>query len=316
MDIEVAPLVRDTTYLDVPAIVLEASGPEVPWERRPKAVVHVNLDATINTVIEKAAQSFDVRVRPSQYFERETGVSELIMKEVVFYAGEPDAQIATLALVEADGSAYWNIDPNEATFADILAAKDADVFLGDPSRMYLLIDKPLLPVGNGYHYWSEALRALMALHDYVKAVGSEIDAYVEIGGAIYAFSRVIRHFGLNLRGDINKYAQLFKIPRTSEQVATLLKVPEENVPSIMHFFGFQQTGDGYWRAINEPHRQELVELGAVIDIAGRWYMSEEVLSKGLREILALPAGERSKQADGIFRRLRYEEWERDYEGGS
>lgn len=129
VDIEVALLVRDTTYLTVSDQFQGLAGPDANWKIRPKTTVRAKPRTTLNTVIAKAARELGVEVKPSDYFPAGTKVSDLYMHEYVFHGDLPGLQVAPLILLNADGSAQWYFDPDEVTFADVQAVHDADAFL-------------------------------------------------------------------------------------------------------------------------------------------------------------------------------------------
>lgn len=106
-------------------------------------------------------------------------------------------------------------------------------------------------------------------------------------------------------GDLKHYESLFKVARNTQQAATLLRIREEDVPAILHFLGLELARDEYWRPSNKPERRELAELAAA-DAGGHWSLRVDSLREGLAEILALPPGQRRKQAEGILRRQAFE----------
>jgi hypothetical protein len=213
------------------------------------------------------------------------------------------------AILNSDGSAQWWYSPDAVTVGDVLAAREADVFLGSPHRLYVVVDEPPEGVGNGLDYWFELIRALAHVQEYAKAAADVAAPWVELGGIVLAARaaiQAVRSRWDDTGGDLNHYASLFKVARNTQQAAALLRIREEDVPAILHFLGLELARDGYWRPSNKPERRELAELAAVADAAGHWSLRADSLREGLAEILALPPGQRRKQAEGILRRQAFE----------
>lgn len=188
--------------------------------------------------------------------------------------------------------------------SDILVARQAEVFLGDPERFYLLIDEPLLPVGNGLDYWQQVFQTLGDLHAVLKSAGQEVEPYVLFGGILLSTRKFVESQKGKLYGaKLKNYQQLFRLPRTDQQVAVLLGVDVASVPNLMGLFGLRKDPDGYWRPLHSPEMDELRELSLIIDTVSQWHLDHELREAVFADVLSHPVGDRAKHAEPSIRRV-------------
>jgi hypothetical protein len=137
----------------------------------------------------------------------------------------------------------------------------------------------------------------------------DVAAFGSVVAGAVSVARKVGHRLEATGGDFSKYERLFRLGRTSGQVAVLLGINEEDMPPIMHFLGFELDRPGVWRVGNAPDRELPRELALVANTAAHMHLGADVLQNGLAELLRVPQGERARQAEGIFRQLQYREVE-------
>lgn len=312
MDVEIAAvqLAREALFAGPPAVETSLD-PMVSWSNRPTVVVDVPDNALVVDVLDAGATKLGLKVRSSEIWSSETRPSEAL-SGLYFGAGDGEGVVELEAILNDDGSAQWWFDPSTVTIADVVAAREAGLLMGDPSRLLVLVDEPPPGVGNGLDFWFEVLRVLPELQQFAKAAADAVGPWATLGGATIGAWKVIKSVWRRwdtTGGDLARYQQLFRLARTTSQVAALLKIEEDDVAPLLQFLGMDQHRDGYWRRSNEPDRQQFAELAQVADTAAHMHLSAGALSKGLQEVLALPPGGRSKVAEGIFRRMTRKELE-------
>jgi hypothetical protein len=307
MEIEVAPLLRTTSAFKGPRKILGRCGPDVPWEQRPKTVISLKPETTIGEIVDRAAHALKLKLKKNQDYERS---ARDIQTRVLFHSVDGGSPFVSLdVILNSDGSARWRFDPMRVTVAELEEARAAGLLLGDSARMYIVLDEPPPGLGNGVDYWLSVMQSMPYLEAFLTIHG----AISAVTGTVMGFRKLVekvRDRWGDTGGTIKNYDRLFQIPRTTRQIVTLLRMDEEDVPTIAHFFGLEQSADGYWRPHNRPERKELRELAAVIDTVGHWHLSNKQRSEALDRILGFRPGERAKHADPIVRQIIFEAHER------
>lgn len=304
MDIEVAAiLIGDKLGAVGPPEVLETARHDIPWDARPRVTIGANTDTTLHDVLDRGAAELKVRYRTGDWY----GDYQMSWgpRRFVFDGQEFGARYAKFDAALIDGAAQWWFDNDRITLQDANTAREASLLLGNPRHLYVIVDEPEKPAGNGVDYWLGVIESLPYLQEYLQAAG--------IAGSLASGIKVVRKAvtGIHERslptgGTLQGYTSLFAVSRTTKQVATLLQLPEEDVPAICHFLGMHFV-DGAWRVDNQPGGKEYRELVLVIDAVSHWHVSNSVRAKAFAQILAVRAGERTKQVDAIVRSLLYQE---------
>jgi hypothetical protein len=140
------------------------SEPQLPYDQREQVEFEVSEDETLGAVIDRAADHWDIgstygsRASPSVAFYEEGHRPRLWME---------------LALLDGDGRIYFTSDWRPVTYRDLLAAQEAGLLTGEPTRTYLLV---LFPgVGDGglldWQTLSAAWDGLWYLLDKIDVVG-------------------------------------------------------------------------------------------------------------------------------------------------
>jgi hypothetical protein len=313
MKVEVAAVrLSRPPLFEGPEDVMQHLGQDVPWSDRRRASLNVDKRTRVLQVIDDGADRLGLKPRESNV-SRDAKPSDLF-QGFFFDSGADYGQIVEFdTALNEDGTAQWWLYYEDITVADVLAAKEAGLFTGDPSRILVVVDEPRDGVGNGLDFWFEVLRVLPEIQKYAKAAADAVDPWATLAVIIAAANKAIQKVRTRwdrTGGDLERFEQLFKHPRTTPQAAALLGIDEQKVPALLHFLGLEQTRDGYWRPSNQPERKQLAELARVADRAAHMSLSVAALQNGLPEVLALPPGERAKQAEGIFRRHQFESFER------
>jgi hypothetical protein len=295
MEVEIAPLLRTESAFKGRRGLMKNAGPIVPWDQREKASIKVDTDTKLGEIVDKGARSLGLRVKRNRYSHIRVKPSEL--NNGIYFHSAADSTFASLdVILNTDGSAQWLFDPMEVTVGQLEEARRAGLLIGDPARIYLVLDEPPTGMGNGIDYWLGVVETLPYLKDFLAIQGAASSIIVTIRGFISVAQKARGRWG-KAGGTIKRFSQLFAIPRTTKQVADHLGIPEEEVPSTLHFLGIRRSPDGYWRPDNEPEGKELRELVLVTDTVGHWHLTPEERSEILRRIIGFPAGERAKHAE-------------------
>ena len=313
MEVEVAAVqINREPLFEGPGRVMKALDRGLAWGDRPMVVVDVGPETKLPDVLDAGARRLKLRAGRRKGWRSATRPSEAA--HGFYFDGDGEAgQITEFdTTLNKDGSAQWWFDPSSLTVGDVLTAKDAGLFYGNPQRLYIVVDEPPDGVGNGIDFWFEVMRALPQIQGWAKNVADVAEPWATLINVTAAASialQKVRTRWDGTGGDLKRFGQLFRLARNTEQAATLLRIREEYVPAILHFLGLEQGADGYWRPSNKPERKQLAELAAVANSAGHMSLRAEALRKGLADVLALPPGQRAKQADGIFRKHQFEAYE-------
>jgi hypothetical protein len=132
---------------------------ELRWDERMKAVLDVDDEESLASVMQRAKREFDLKPRVL----RSRGVFEEMAPEGVaglpyffrFYEADNDPPLAqrgsslfafNLETIDQQGRAHWNRKSDEIPFGDLVRAGDAGLLNGDPLRPYLVLS---LPQGGG-----------------------------------------------------------------------------------------------------------------------------------------------------------------------
>jgi hypothetical protein len=295
-----------------PGDVMQHLGQDVPWSDRTRASLNVEERTRLLRVLDNGADRLALKVSESDVWSRDRKPSDHF-QGFFFDSGADHGQIVQFdTTLNEDGTAQWWFGSEDITVADVLAAKEAGLFTGDPSRILVVVDEPPEGVGNVLDFWFEVLRVLPEIQQYAKAAADAVAPWATLAGVIAGANAVVQKVRTRwdtTGGDLKRFEQLFKLPRTTPQAAALLGIDEQQVPALLHFLGLEQTRDAYWRPSNQPERKQLAELAGVADRAAHMSLTVAALRNGLAEVLALPSGDRAKQAEGIFRRHQFESFE-------
>jgi hypothetical protein len=280
---------------------MNSSAPHVAWEKRERAVLEVPDSTTMAQIVNSAGKSLKIRKRGTSSLDSQrVELSEFYIRFLFYVAPSEFARLETI--LNQDGSAQWMFDRMEVTLAQVHEAKAANLLFGDPSRICLLLDEERGGTGNGVDYWGGILQLLQSPLLVYGTLSAAKDIFL---GASKVVRKCRERWSVSW-GTLKDYKQLFRIPRTTQEVATLLAMPEEDVPAILRFLCIEQTSDGYWRPNNRPSDKELRELVEVIDTLGHWSLSKEITSEVLRRVLGHPVGERARHAEPIVRQVLFE----------
>jgi hypothetical protein len=294
-----------------PRQVMRALARELEWQERPRAGVETSPGSPLQDVLEEGARRLGLRVRQSPGWDSFPLSS--VQWRLCFDGGDGPGRVVELeAMLDDYGAALWWFNPLQVTVADAFTAREAGLLDGDPLRAFAVVDEPTAAGGNGLDVWLEVIRGLSEAQRIVVAAGAVAGPWLvlkdSIRAAIWALNKARSAFDRG--GDLRRFSRLFRFPRTTQQAAALLGVGEEHIPDLLRFLGLERSRDGYWRPSNQPDRKQLAELGSVVDTAAHMHLRAVSLREGLADVLALPPGERAKQAEGIFRRHEFDAVER------
>ena len=142
-----------------------------------------------------------------------------------------------------DGTARWWFDSEAITVADVIAAKEAGLFTGVPSRILVVVDEPPDGMGNGLDFWFEILRDLPEIQQYAKAAADAVAPWATLVGVIAGANAVVQKVRTRwdlTGGDLRRFEQLFKVPRTTQQAAVLLGIDDRHVPASYTSLGLSK----------------------------------------------------------------------------
>ncbi len=194
-DIEVATFLPpdspdSETPFDVPNAILERSGPSVPWEDRPKVTISASDDDPVQDTIARAMRQFGISTKES----KREWLEKYPPLRPAFYGGGDDEPVYLNVLLEEDGSATWFFNARRVTHDQVAASANARLFKGEPGRMYLVLDEPLVEGGNGFFFWNEFARTLPQALIYMGSLYGGLRLFIDLGWAAYkVFLRLERN---------------------------------------------------------------------------------------------------------------------------
>lgn len=298
-----AALIGDVEGALGPQDVLDAAGSHKPWADRPHVTLQADASTKIGDLVNQGAALLGLSYPSGRWFSDQ--VFSWAFRDYVFDGEDFGHRYAKFDAILNDGAAQWWFDSDNATLENAFAASEAGLLLGDPMRLYVVIDEPEKPAGNGVDYWLAVVENLPYLKQYLEAAGivGSIASGVKGFGKVFA---LVRDRYYTSGATLGRYRTLFAISRTTAQVAALLNLPESQVPTLCHFLGLQYV-DGAWRPDNQPGAKEYGELVQVVDVMSHWQISDAVRTAAFAKILAIPTGSRVQQVDAIVRSLLYQE---------
>ena len=287
----------------------------IPWSERPKVELAGDDDLTLDGILAAAAHRFGLTLPddggPTFGFW-------------AFYSEHHEAQFSGLrrdvTLADAEGHAVWSMrDWRDTTLRELLYAAERGVFVGDPTRIYLV---PLRPAGDGVFLgWSQLLEALRIAYNVAEIVGTA-------AGAVLVGQHVLERVRSRLRGGReaigNEYSAWSERGATpdrldrflrdrvwhSADLARVLGCAEELAVAILGAWGFAQAASGVWRLEDdEPARlirklhEEIVTAAALpsTDPFEQVYRHriEPLVSTGERAPLPEPEPEDDDELEGF-----------------
>lgn len=305
MEITVAPLIRYVSAFAGPASIINHASPHLNWENRPKVTVNVTPDTTVATLISEAGRAMQLEDR-ADLPPGQPGLLEWQVLRIAFYDDLADNQVAPFdTILGPDGSAQWYFNTYDVTMQQILESRDYGLLRGDPTRVYLILEHSTAGDGSDLDYWVKVIEALPYVQAFLLAHGLVGVSRDTVGLFIALTRRLMQQRG-RIDGTLKNYANLFAIPRTTRQLAELLKIPEEDVPVICHFLGMRLI-DGAWRPVNRPEDKEYRELVRVIHAVSEWDIADDLRKEAFAKILSHPAGQRAKNVNSTLRALVFEQ---------
>ncbi len=255
MHIDVAAaLVGDDAGALAPQEVLDGASPDTPWQYRPQVVIEAEPQTLLSDIVDRGAAFLNLVYRSNEWY------SDYLLssgqRHFVFDGEEFGGRYAKFNVVLVDGAARWWFDSDASTVQDAIDAHKAGLLLGNPHHIYIVIDEPEKPVGNGVDYWLNVIENIPYLKQYLQAAGIVGSLAGGVKGLRKTLSYVREHL-YSAGGSLEGYGNLFAIPRTTHQVATLLQLPEEDVSSICHFLGMRYIDDA-WRPDTNRARRNTV----------------------------------------------------------
>lgn len=279
---------------------------KVAWEDRPKVTIDVTPETTTAELMVMAGRALNLKHEDGgRYGYGDDGVFEPHISRIAFYSETSKDHFAELeTILDEDGAVQWAFEPTAVKFAQILEAHEQGLLPGDPARVYFTLDHQAAGGGlwdiAAIGFGLQVLQNALTVHG---AVSATRDTY-----SIVQKFREWFVLDIRARQTLKRYKTIFAVPRTTAQVATLLTVSEDDVPTICHFLGMQFI-DRAWRPVNTPQTKEFNELIIVLDDAIEWDLNEHFTKKAFAEILGLPVGSRFKGTDSIIRKMRFEQAE-------
>lgn len=307
MQISVAPIWRYEPAFSGPKSVIEGAGIDVAWEDRPKVTVDVTQETTTAELMTLAGRALIlVNEDGGAYGYGDDGMFEPYISRIAFYSDTAEDHFADLEVMLADdGSATWSFERPAVTVGRILKSHEAGLLPGDPLRAFFILDYQT--AGGGGLWDIPAIGFCLQVLQYALTAHGAVSATRDTYTLVKRFREwFVRDVGK--RETFKRYKNLFAIPRTTEQVATLLKVPKADVPTICHFLGMKFI-DRAWRSVNTPETRERNELLVVMDDAVSWDLDEHFTKRAFAEILGLPVGSRAQGAGPIVNKMTFEQQE-------
>lgn len=234
---------------------LENQGPEVPYAERMKAVLEVELDETLGSVLDRAAAEFGVvpgrELAGSRISEVITGVVFYLPEdEAGLYRSEPWPDL--IRLLDEEGTPSWGVPWALVRYRELLEASKAGLIEGDPRRAYLW---PVIPQGEPVTVGLALLGVLWILERVLGGAVEELGATV----ARAAIDRVrrVRELGdkssewrerLARPDDFVTY--LRRKPITTSDAAAVLHCSDEDAEAVLWGMGFghdEASGRWIWR---------------------------------------------------------------------
>jgi hypothetical protein len=240
---------------------------EIPYADRPKVDLEVEEDDTLGSIMLRAAQHFNVE-------SGTWGDTEIDMVAfIAFYTPEHEREFrgwhVELPLVDEEGRLYFDYEWKNVTFAQVQLAADAGVFVGDPTKPYLLLQPG---IGNGQITdWA----TLHAIYEALKYLVAGLSAAGGIYGGVQAVQAVINRLRERL-------AQAAPVIESQGAEWDLRRIRPDNL--------FNALGDGPWqrddlakRLGTTPEQAEAFILGAgwAQDGAGLWRRGQDEEAKFL-----------------------------------
>ena len=290
-----------------PQDVFDAASSDKPWADRPHVTLQADADTKIGDLVNQGAVRLGLSYPTGTWFS--DNAFSWAVRDFVFDGENFGLRYAKFDAVLNGSVAQWWFDSDNAKLKDAFLACDAGLLLGDPRHLYVVIDEPEKPAGNGVDYWLAVVENLPYLKQYLEAAGIVGSVASGVKGVGKVFS-LVRDRYYTSGATLGRYRTLFAIPRTTAQVAALVDLPESEVPALCHFLGMRHV-DGAWRPDNQPSAKEYRELVQVVDAMSHWQTSHAVRMTAFGKILAIPSGSRVKQMDAIVRSLLYQ----DKQGG-
>jgi hypothetical protein len=234
---------------------------DVPYADRPKVDLEVGDDETLGSIMVRAAEHFNVQrgawVGPDEGgpYDRVKGVAF-----VSFYTPEHHDRFrgwhSELPLVDDEGHLYFTYLWHDITFAQVGRAAEAGVFVGDPTKPYLilqpgignglLVDWPTLQaIWSGFQFLIEQLDTLGGAYATKKLIIDKLRQ--RFGGAPPVIEKHASAWAERSARPDNVFNALGDGPWHGQDLADLLGVPASETEAFLAGAGWAQDGAGLWR---------------------------------------------------------------------
>jgi hypothetical protein len=238
---------------------LADQGPDVAYADRLKAVLDVEADETLGSVIDRAAAEFGVA--PGNEFGG-VRMSEVITG-VVFYRPEdehglqrPEPWPDSIRVLDDTGAPSWAVPWRFVRYRELLAASEAGLVNGDPRRPYLW---PVIPQGEPTVIGILLLAALWSLKQVLTGALEELGANT-LRAALKRINDVNElvetstEWQERLARPDQFVTYLRQQPRTTEEAAELLHCSPQDAESVLWGMGFgydAKSGTWIWQ-LDQP----------------------------------------------------------------
>lgn len=218
--------------------------------------------------------------------------------------GNEGNRIPWTVMVDNAGQAAWEFNPTDQTVADLLRSlRDRVVGSTREDAIYLVVDAEAgFGGGHSIEYWHDLSGVIAVSKPYIEALGEAATAWTIVAGLRKVVRRLRREWQ-SRGGDLEKFDNLFQVPRTTDQVATLLGCDVREVECVCESLGFSLDRTGVWRLSDKPSARARRDWVLTLGEISQWHVSAQITKSALHQLSAYPDGRRRENAASVLSAL-------------
>jgi hypothetical protein len=287
--------------LKLPRKMLAQASHDVSWEMRPKAVVEVDLDTTLQEILQRAARRLKIKVARDVRRWRPK-----VLYLVAFHAHGHGRAAELELVIDARGRITANFFAPNVTYRQVVATSEAGLLDGDPDKIYLLVNDLQGIGGNGYFFWEDFVRLLPDVLIYMGGVYGGVRLFIDVAQAGLKAIRRARASWSRRRLHLTDLQKVTAKPRTSREAARLLGISKTRTERVLRALALEPAKDGRWRSRTDPDADPLRLALEVAAQAAELHLDSAAVRHCLELICQLPEKDRRRRAGEILQRAHEE----------